>query len=118
MKSPFQTPARKRMVAAIALVCAAVYIGQASREFVAAWLGNRVELKSLERAAWLDASNAAYRNHLGRYYALVSRDPGTALGYYTQAVQINPHSSEYWFNLASVYQVLADTPHQTSALEH
>ncbi len=117
MKIPFQSPARKRTVAAIALVCAAIYIGQASREFIAAWLGNRVELKSLERAAWLDSSDADYRNHLGRYYDLVARDPGTALRYYKAAVQLNPHSARYWFDLASAYQVLGDTPNQTASLE-
>jgi len=106
------------MVAVLALVCAALYIGQASREFVASWLGNRVELRSLERAAWLDSSNADYRNHLGRYYDLVARDPGAALGYYKAAVQLNPHSARYWFDLASAYQVLGDTPSQTASLEH
>ena len=118
MKIPFHTPARKRTVFVIALVCAALYIGQASRQFVASWLGNRVELKSLQRAAWLDPGNADYRNHLGRYYDLVARDPNAAVGYYKAAVQLNPHSARYWFDLASVYQVLGDTPSQTASLEH
>lgn len=117
MKIPFQTPARRRLAVVIAVLVAAIYIGQAAREFVASWLGNRVEVKSLERAARLDPSNADYRNHLGRYYDLVARDPGTALGYYKAAVQLNPHSARYWFDLASDYQVLGDTTNQTSALE-
>src|SRR4029077_5693236 len=37
---------------------------------------------------------------------------------YRTAVQLNPHSARYWFNLASAYQVLGDTANQTSALEH
>ncbi len=85
---------------------------------MASWLGNRVELKSLQRAAWLDPGNADYRNHLGRYYDLVARDPNAAVGYYKAAVQLNPHSARYWFDLASVYQVLGDTPSQTASLEH
>jgi hypothetical protein len=118
MKIPFQTPARKGTVAAIALVLATLYVGQTARQFVATWLGNRVELKSLERAARLDPSNADYRNHLGRYYDLVARDPVAALGHYKAAVQLNPHSARYWFDLASVYQVLGDAINQTAALEH
>ena len=62
--------------------------------------------------------NADYRNHLGRYYALVARDPGAAIEPYRAAVQLNPHSARYWFDLASAYQVLGDTSNQSWALEH
>ena len=117
MKIPLNSPARKRLVAAIALVFAGVYMGLVAREFVAWWLGNRAELTSLTRAARLDPANAEYRDHLGRYYDLVARDPLTAIGHYQAAVQLNPHSSDYWFDLASAYQVLGDTVNQTLALE-
>lgn len=117
MKIPFQTPARKRIVAAIAIVLAALYVRLAGREFLASWLGGRPELTSLERAARLDPGNAEYRNHLGRYFDLVTRDPATAVGYYKAAVQLNPHSARYWFDLAGAYQVLGDTASQTAALE-
>jgi len=117
MKIPFQTRARRRIVATVAIVLAAFYIGMAAREFVASWLGDRAELTSLERAAKLDPGNADYRNHLGRYYDLVTRDPATAVRYYKAAVQLNPHSARYWFDLAGTYQVLGDTPNQTAALE-
>ncbi len=118
MKIPFHTPARKRTVAVLVIVLTVVYLGQAARMFVASWLGDRVQLSSLERAAWLDPGDADYRNHLGRYFDLVARDPATAVGYYLAAVRLNPHSARFWFDLASAYQVLGDTPHQTSALEH
>jgi len=117
MKIPFQTRARRRIVATAALVLAALYIGIAMRELVATWFGDRAELTSLERAARLDPGNAEYRNHLGRYYDLVTRDPATAIRYYKAAVQLNPHSARYWFDLAGAYQVLGDVPHQTAALE-
>jgi tetratricopeptide (TPR) repeat protein len=117
MKISLQTPARKRMFAAAVLVLALIYVGEAARELVGSWLGNRVELSSLRRAAWLDPGNAEYRNHLGRYYDLVARDPATAVGYYQAAVRLNPHSARYWFDLASAYQVMGDTTNQTIALE-
>jgi tetratricopeptide (TPR) repeat protein len=112
------TPARKQLITAVALALAGIYTLLATRQVVASWLGDRVELKSLQRAAWLDPSNADFRNHLGRYYDLVVRDPATASGYYRSAVQLNPHSARYWFDLASAYQILGDTPDQTRALEH
>lgn len=117
MKIPFHTPARKRLVAAIAVALAILYVGLATSQFAASWFGSRVELTSLKRAAWLDPGNSDYRDHLGRYYALVARDPAAAVGQYRAAVQLNPHSARYWFNLASAFQVLGDTANQTAALE-
>ena len=51
-----------------------------------------------------EVPNATYRNHLGRYYELVARDPVAAIGPYTEAVRLNPHSARFWFDLASAYQ--------------
>jgi tetratricopeptide (TPR) repeat protein len=122
MKIPFQTPGRKWLAAAIAVTLAAGYVGLSASRFAASWLGNpaRVELTSLtslKRASWLDSGNADYRDHLGRYFDLVARDPASAVGQYKAAVQLNPHSARYWFDLASAYQVLGDTTSQTAALE-
>lgn len=117
MNVTLNSPARKRLVAALGVVCLGAYLALITRDLVADWLGNRVELKSLQRAAQLDPGNADYRNHLGRYYDLVSRDPATAIGHYQAAVQLNPHAARYWFDLASAYQVLGDTGNQTMALE-
>ena len=118
MKIAFNTPARRRTVAAVAVAFAGIYLLLAARLLVASWLGSRVELQSLEWAARLDPGNADFRNHVGRYYDLVVRDPATAIGYYRSAVELNPHSARFWFDLASAYQVLGDTKNQTAALEH
>jgi len=118
MNVSLKSPARKRLLLAVTAVVAFAYVAVAALQFVAACLGNRVERASLERAAWLDRGNAEYSNHLGRYYDLVARDPAAALGHYRAAVELNPHSARYWFDLASAYQVLGDISKQTSALEH
>jgi tetratricopeptide (TPR) repeat protein len=104
------------MGAAIALCL--VYVLLAGRLFAGSLFGERVEFASLQRAASLDPWDADYRNHLGRYYALVARDPGAAIEPYRAAVQLDPHSARYWFDLASAYQVLGDVSNQTLALEH
>ena len=117
MKIALNSPIRKWLTAATVLP-AVVYMGLAARDFVASWLGSRPELKSLQEAAWLDPRNADYKNHVGRYYDLVARDPLTAIRYYKEAVQLNPHSARYWFDLAGAYQILGETPNQTAALEH
>src|SRR5579864_5589382 len=118
MNIHFDTPARKRTTLAFALMFSLAYVGFAATQFAAAWLGERPNLTSLQNAAWLDPGNAEYRYHLGRYYDLVARDPNSALREYKSAVQINPHSARYWFDLASAYQILGDTTNHADALEH
>jgi len=102
---------------AVAAVLAITYVGLAASQFAASWLAGDVELNSLKWAAWLDPGNAEYRDHLGRYYDLVARDPYSAAREYKAAAQLNPHSARYWFDLASSYQVLGDTTNQAAALE-
>lgn len=118
MKIPFNTPGRRGPIVVVAAALAIAYIAITASQFVASWYSGRVELKSLKRAAWLDPGNAEYRNHLGRYYDLVARDPSAAVQEYRAAAQLNPHSARYWFDLASSYQVLGDTANQAAALEH
>src|SRR5215471_5743731 len=117
MKISFNTPARRGPIIAVAAVLGLVYLAMAASVFVASLYGERVELKNLKRAAWLDLGNADYRDHLGRYYDLVARDPGAAVDQYKIATRLNPHSARYWFDLASSYQVLGDTANQAAALE-
>src|SRR4051794_23092933 len=118
MKIAFNTPARKGPTVILVALLAVVYVGFAATQLVAVWMGGRAELGSLRRAARLDPGNAEFRHLLGRYYDLVARDPGSALAEYKAAVQLNPHSARYWFDLSSAYQILGDTSSQTSALEH
>jgi hypothetical protein len=117
MKISLNTPARRIPIGAVAAVLGLAYITITASVFVASWYGERVELRSLKRAAWLDPGNAEYRDHLGRYYDLVARDPGAAVEEYKTAARLNPHSARYWFDLASSYQVLGDTKSQAAALE-
>src|SRR6516162_5239756 len=103
MKILFNTPTRRAAVIAVAAVLGLSYAGLAATQFLAAWFGRRAELRSLKRAAWLDRGNAEYRDHLGRYYDLVARDPASAVTEYKAAVQLNPHSCCYRIDLASSY---------------
>jgi len=95
-----------------------MYLFLAGRLFIASMFGEKAEFASLRRAALFDPWNADYRDYLGRYYALVARNPDAAIEPYRAAVGLDPHSARYWFDLASAYQVLGDTSNQTVALEH
>jgi tetratricopeptide (TPR) repeat protein len=108
----------KSLVIGVAAALCLIYVLLAGLLFVASVFAERPELASLQRAARLDSGNADYRNHLGRYYSLVARDPAAAIEPYRAALQLNPHSARYWFDLASAYQVLGDTSNQSWTLEH
>ncbi len=118
MQITLNSTRRKAIAIGAGAALCLLYFLLAGRLFVATAYGDRPEIASLERAARLDSGNAEYRNHLGRYYALVARDPAAAIAPYRAAVTLNPHSARYWFDLASAYQVLGDTSNQTWALEH
>ena len=118
MEILLNTASRKRVTIAAGAALCLIYVLLAGRLFVASMFAERPAFASLQRAARLDPGNAEYRNHLGRYYALVTRDPGAAIEPYRDAVQLNPHSARYWFDLASAYQVLGDVSNQSQALEH
>ncbi|HEX3819012.1 MAG TPA: tetratricopeptide repeat protein [Candidatus Sulfotelmatobacter sp.] len=117
MNIPFHSPVRKWLTIAVAGMLSIAYIGFCASQFVAGWFGSRTDLASLKRAVWLDPGNAEYRYGLGRYYDLLARDPSAALSQYEAALKLNPHSSRYWFDLASAYQVLGDITQQSTALE-
>src|SRR5580704_5556650 len=118
MEMLLNSSSRKKFVIGTAAALCLIYVLLAARLLVASVFADRPEPASLLRAARLDSGNADYRNHLGRYYALVAGDPASAIEPYRAAVQLNPHSARYWFDLASAYQVLDDVSNQTWALEH
>ncbi|MFZ1009557.1 MAG: hypothetical protein WAN65_22145, partial [Candidatus Sulfotelmatobacter sp.] len=115
---PLNSAWRKRLLVGGAALLCLVYLIFAGGLFLASLFAERPELTSLQRAARLDPGNADYRNHVGRYFALVARDPVAAIAPYRAAVQLDPHTARYWFDLASAYQVLGDVSNQTWALEH
>ena len=117
MEIPLNSAARKRLVIGASVALCVIYLFLVGRLFVGSLFAEKAEFASLRRAARFDPGDADYRNHLGRYYALVARDPGAAIEPYRAALQLNPHSARYWFDLASAYQVLGDVSNQTQALE-
>jgi hypothetical protein len=118
MEMPRNAGLRKSIGIGACIASCLIYLAFAARIFIASVLAERADVVSLRRAVGFDPGNADYHDRLGRYYALVERDPSSAIGHYRAAVALNTHSARYWFDLASAYQVLGDLVQQTSALEH
>ncbi|MFZ0770752.1 MAG: carbohydrate binding domain-containing protein [Candidatus Sulfotelmatobacter sp.] len=118
MEIPLNSAWRKRLLIGAAAALCLVYLLVAGRLFAGSLFAEKPEFASLQWAVRFDPWDADYRDHLGRYYSLVARDPGASIEPYRAAVQLDPHSARYWFDLASAYQVLGDVSNQTWALEH
>src|ERR1700723_942871 len=120
MQIPFNKPCQKWLRAVVAVGLALAYLSLAGRECLASWYGDqdRIDLARFQRAARLDPGDADYHPLTRRHYHVVVHDPTSAIEPYRAAVQLNPHSARFWFDLANAYQVLGDITGQTAALEH
>jgi hypothetical protein len=118
MQLALNSAQRKAFILGVGLLLSVSYVTVSAKLFFASVFSERPELASLLRAVRLDPGNASYRDHLGRYYAFVARNPAESIEHYRAAIQLNPRSARFWFDLASAYQVLGDTSHQSRALEH
>ncbi len=123
MEMPFNSAWRKGLAFGAGATLCLIYVLLAGRLFVASLyggisVGEIPKLANLQRAAHLDPSNADYRDVLGDYYAQAG-DLAAAIGHYTAAAKLNPHSARYWLDLANAYLVLGDRyiSNQTLALE-
>lgn len=109
---------RKIFALSVGMTLCIIYLAIAGRLFIASVFAGKVDLASLSHAVRFDPGNAEYRDHLGRYYSLVARNPAASVEHFRAAAQLDPRSARYWFDLASAYQVLGDVPNQTEALQH
>ena len=118
MRIYLQSRARKVLLLGASLLLATAYTGLAGARFVAAFLSQRGDLASLQRATHVDPQDAEYHYLLGRYFWLVLRDPDLAVPAFRAAVALNPYAAPYWFDLAAAYELMGYTQGETDALEH
>jgi hypothetical protein len=117
MQIALDNPVRRVLFLGTCLLVCTIYVSLVSREFLAGYLSNQPQLASLQRAAFLEPSNAAYWELLGRYHLFVVQEPEAALPFLRSAVALNPHRAGYWLDLSTAYQLLGKTDEQSEALE-
>jgi tetratricopeptide (TPR) repeat protein len=116
MRIPLQSPTRKLLLLGPSLLVALTYIGFATTQYLAAYVSERPDLVSLQRAVKLSPGNAEYDYRVGRYFSLVALSPAEAAQSYRSAVALDPHRARYWFGLAAAYQILGEKERQLDAL--
>src|SRR5690349_1269294 len=104
MQISLQSSARKRWLKGISVTLAVSFVAVAFTEFLGDYFSRRGDLASLQRAVRLQPGNAEYFDRLGANYTLPSFYPEQALAAFQRAVQLNPHRSRFWLDLADAYQ--------------
>ena len=108
------------MLLAGLLLAAVVVLFQASEVGYADYLITSGNPGRMERGAAIFPDDADSWDRLGRYYFLnfADPDPTRATQDFQRAVEIDPLSSHYWIDLASVYESLGDHAKAQEAYQH
>jgi tetratricopeptide (TPR) repeat protein len=118
MRIELQSRLRRFSFAAACFVVVALYLQFALRAFLAAHLAATPELSNLNKAIRLEASNAEYRELLGRNLALSGASLDEAISDYRTAIHLDPYEARYWLDLAGAYQVAGRVNEQGDSVEH
>jgi len=103
--SPSSTPARGALAAGALLVAA--YLGYFSvRTARAKYYIQQDTLYGFERATQIEPEDAQNWYFLGRHlqYSLEDQDAQRAISSYLKALEIDPHSTSTWLDLAALYE--------------
>jgi len=117
MQIELQSPLRRFGLAGACLIVIGFYLLFAGRAYLAAHLAKQTDLPDIQTAIQLEPSNAEYRALLGRYLALSGTSLDEAISDFRIAVQLNPHESKYWLDLASAYHVAGHIDEQAQSVE-
>src|SRR4030081_2350361 len=117
MPIELRSPLRMFSFAGLCLVLVGLYLYLALRAYFASHLAASPTLSNLNKATWLEPSNAEYRELLGRNLALSGANLDDAIASYRTAVHLNPYTSRYWLDLAGAYQVAGRTSDQEQSVE-
>ena len=117
MKVALQQAHRNLLFLGSCLLLCTAYLSVCTREFLAFRYSHQPNLSGLQEAVQLEPGNAEDWYLLGRYRMTVSQEPQAALPLLRRATELNPNRADYWFDLASAYQMLRMTRDQNRAIE-
>jgi hypothetical protein len=117
MPIELRSPLRKFSFAGACFVLVGLYLYLALRIFLASHLAATPDPSNLNRAVFLEPSNAEYRDFVGRSLALSGMSLDDAIATYRIAVSLNPYVARYWLDLAGAYQLAGRTREQEESVE-
>src|SRR6202795_1355088 len=117
MQIELRSPLRKFFLGLVCLVFAGLYLQWALRAYLASHRAAVPDSAHLEKAIWLEPSNAEYRDLFGRNLSLSGTSLDEAIANYRIALQLNPYVARYWLDLAGAYQIAGRTREQEASVE-
>jgi hypothetical protein len=92
---------------------------QAGKYWIADHRMQSGRLESLKRSAASEPGDAEAWDRLGRFeqYDFADPDPAQAVAHFREAVRHNPHSANYWLDLAGAYETTGDIARARDAFE-
>ena len=119
MEIPLEGAREKAALAIAAFAIAAIIIFQASEVWLADYRIHSKNIELMERGTALLPSDGQAWDLLGHYYQwdFLHSDLPRALADYQHAVRDNPHSAEYWMDVASASETKGDVTGARQAFE-
>ncbi|MGB0036975.1 MAG: hypothetical protein WBP79_16010 [Candidatus Acidiferrales bacterium] len=119
MEIPLEGNGARRALLIVSVAAAALICFQAIRFWLADFRMHSRQLELMERGAAIEPGNAEAWDRLGRLqqWDFANPDPFQAITDYLKAVQYDPHSANYWMDLASAYEAAGDFLRARSAFE-
>lgn len=119
MELPIEGAGLRRIVAAASLAIAVLLAFQASKMWLANHRINSDQLETVRSGANLIPGNGEAWDRVGRFeeYDFANSDPAAAIEAYQRALQDDPHSSYYWVDLGSAYELAGDDGQARHAYE-
>jgi hypothetical protein len=119
MELPLEGAGPRRIVAAACLAIASLLAFQASEVWLANRRINSQQLETIRSGAELMPGNGEAWDRVGRFeeYDFANSDPAAAIEAYHRALKDDPHSSYYWVDLGSAYELIGDDAQARHAYE-
>lgn len=112
------SPWRRLAFLGLTVALLAAYVYSAAKACVASRLSSSLRLQDLQRAVWLQPSNARYHFLLANQLVLAESNPSAGLAELQAALALDPYTSAYWLALARVHLLNGDLGAQQQAIEH
>jgi len=119
MELPIEGAGPRRLVAAASLAIAVLLAFQAGEIWLANHRIKSQQLETIKSGANLMPGNGEAWDRVGRFeeYDFANSDPAAAIEAYKRALQDDPHSSYYWVDLGSAYELAGDDGQARHAYE-
>ena len=116
MRLLLNTPLRKALAVAIALLLTVPYLNWVQRHYRAERWAESMNIAGIEQASQLEPDNTDTLHKVGRFYLYAEQDSTKAVPPLQRAVLLNRYAARYWLDLAAAHRFAGDEQGQRQAV--